>query len=251
MLWWTVSYGLYMVCCWPRQACIKTKKWLHHFHSSLVYCFLIRVYRSLISNKEKNSNFFLQPLNCPYFNSGIVKYTITHDWDWTEAGSKRAQGCIAALAITLSHPHWLTLMTSERQAVLSASWEKYLSDNSSYQGSIQYNLMYVWNKCGQLFSLELNLNIILPQYKREHTCSFILSTLHELVHWAYRNYGDIVKTGIPAVGSHKKLTRHEAKLRDRPFDCGLKPPAVQRDMLFVWTPYKGQSPLVGSKDHQI
>lgn len=61
----------------------------------------------------------------------------------------------------------------------------------------------------------------------------MLSKLRELVHRAPRNYRDIVKTGISAVGSHKKLTCHVAKLRARPFDCGLKPPAVQRDRLSV------------------
>lgn len=62
---------------------------------------------------------------------------------------------------------------------------------------------------------------------------------------------DIVKTRMSAVGSHKKLTCHVAKLRAWPFDCGLKPPAVQWDRLSVSRPYKGQSSLVGSKDHQI
>lgn len=85
---------------------------------------------------------------------------------------------------------------------------------------------------------------------KKHIRSFMPSKWHESVHEACRNYRDIVKTGFSTVGSHKKLTCHAAKLRARPFDCGLKTPAVQRDRLSVWTPYKGQSPgwLPGPSD---
>lgn len=69
--------------------------------------------------------------------------------------------------------------------------------------------------------------------ENEHIWSFMPSNLRDLVHGAHRNYRDIVKTGISASGSHKKLTCHVAKLRARPFDCGLKPPAVQWDRLSV------------------
>ena len=81
---------------------------------------------------------------------------MTHDWDWTAAESEGEQGCMAALAGALSRPHWLTHMTSEGQAVPSAPWEEYLRDKGSHQGSVQYNLMYVWNTYGPLFLLEVH-----------------------------------------------------------------------------------------------
>lgn len=56
----------------------------------------------------------------------------------------------------------------------------------------------------------------------------------------YMNYSmgligiiEMDKTRMSAVGSHKKLTCHVAKLKAWPFDCGLKPPTVQRDRLSV------------------